>query len=43
MGMIQLPINRESHIKAARLFSDNGRQIKAGDVISYVKTRLLKE
>jgi len=27
------------HIKAARLFSDNGRQIKAGDIISYVKTK----
>jgi DNA polymerase I len=27
------------HIKAAKLFSDNGRQIKAGDIISYVKTK----
>jgi DNA polymerase, archaea type len=27
------------HIKAARLFSNNGRQIKAGDIISYVKTK----
>lgn len=27
------------HIKAARLFSDNGKQIKAGDIISYVKTK----
>jgi DNA polymerase I len=27
------------HIKAAMLFSDNGRQIKAGDIISYVKTK----
>jgi DNA polymerase I len=27
------------HIKAARLFSDNCKQIKAGDIISYVKTK----
>jgi DNA polymerase I len=27
------------HIKAAMLFSENGRQIKAGDIISYVKTK----
>ena len=27
------------HIKAAKLFSDNGREIKAGDIISYVKTK----
>ena len=27
------------HIKAAKLFSENGRQIKAGDIISYVKTK----
>ena len=27
------------HIKAAMQFSDNGKQIKAGDIISYVKTK----
>jgi DNA polymerase I len=27
------------HIKAAKLLSDNGRVIKAGDIISYVKTK----
>jgi len=27
------------HIKAAMQFSDNGREIKAGDIISYVKTK----
>ncbi|HEX9678076.1 DNA-directed DNA polymerase I [Nitrososphaera sp.] len=27
------------HIKAARLLSDKGREIKAGDIISYVKTK----
>ena len=27
------------HIKAAKLLTDNGRSIKAGDIISYVKTK----
>jgi DNA polymerase I len=27
------------HIKAAKLLSDRGREIKAGDIISYVKTK----
>jgi DNA polymerase elongation subunit (family B) len=27
------------HIKAARLLADRGREIKAGDIISYVKTK----
>jgi DNA polymerase, archaea type len=27
------------HIKAAMQFSDNGREVKAGDIISYVKTK----
>ena len=27
------------HIKAAMQFSDNGKEIKAGDIISYVKTK----
>ncbi len=27
------------HVKAAKLLQDNGREIKAGDIISFVKTR----
>ena len=30
------------HIKAAMQFSDNGKQIKAGDIISYVKTKTVE-
>ncbi len=31
--------NTPQHVKAAQLLERNGREIKAGDIISYVKTR----